>query len=275
MKVSKVMTREVISVAPECPLDEAIRLFESCRFRHLPVAQKGELVGMISDRDIALATGWILTAYRQGEDSSGPSKVEEIMRREVVSLGPGEPLSAAAAVVLDHRVGAIPIEAGGELQGIVTTTDLLRACRSADADSDWRLPDGVKVVQAMTRDVRTVEPELLMEDAIDLCQEEHIRHLPIVEGGKLVGMVSDRDLRFGLGQEIVSDMLAEEEGRLEIPQTPLSALMSLEVVTICAEASLAEAADVLLERGFSALPVLEGNCLVGILTSTDLLRSCT
>ena len=122
MKVSRIMTREAISVAPECPLDEAIRLFESCRFRHLPVAEKGKLVGLISDRDIALTTGWILAAYRQGEDAAGPSRVDEIMRRDIRSLGPGDPLSEAAAIALDHRVGAIPIVSHGELEGIVTTT---------------------------------------------------------------------------------------------------------------------------------------------------------
>ena len=274
MKVSRIMTREAISVAPECPLDEAIRLFESCRFRHLPVAEKGKLVGLISDRDIALTTGWILAAYRQGEDASGPSRVEEIMRRDIRSLGPGDPLSEAAAIALDHRIGAIPIVSHGELEGIVTTTDLLRACHAADADSDWRVPEGMSVRDAMTKDVRTASPDMLMEAAIDLCQQDSIRHLPVVEDGALVGMVSDRDLRFGLGQEIVSDMLAQEEGRLEVPQTPLSALMSLEVVTIGEAESLGRATEVMLEHGFSALPVLKDGRLVGILTNTDILRSC-
>lgn len=275
MKVSKVMTREVISVAPECPLDEAIRLFESCRFRHLPVSDKGRLVGMISDRDIALATGWILAAYRQGEDGSGPLTVGQIMREEVHTVTPGSPLSEAAAIVLDNRVGAVPVVTTGELAGLVTTTDLLRACHSAEADSDWRVPEGMGVQSAMSTDVRLASPDMQMADAIDICKAEAVRHLPVVENGVLVGMISDRDLRFGLGQEIISDMLAQDEGRLEIPQTPLSALMSMEVVTIGSEASLGEAASLMLDKGFSALPVLRDGKVAGIVTNTDVLRSCT
>ncbi|MCB9914621.1 MAG: CBS domain-containing protein [Planctomycetes bacterium] len=274
MKVAKVMTREVITVAPDCPLDEAIRLFESCRFRHLPVVEKGRLLGMISDRDIALSTGWILQAYRQDSEGSGPSTVGQIMHEHVRSVGPNAPLSEAATIVLDHRVGAVPVVTDGELQGLVTTTDLLRACHAPSADSDWRVPEGMLVQDAMTRDVRTAGPDMLMEDAIDLCQHESVRHLPVVESGRIVGMVSDRDLRFGLGQEIISDMLAQEEGRLEVPQTPLSALMSMEVVTIGAHESLAKAAEQILQHGFSALPVVKDGKLVGILTNTDILRSC-
>ncbi len=273
MKVSKIMTSEVVSVAPDCPLDEAIRLFESCHFRHLPVAAKEGLVGMISDRDIALATGWILAAYRQGEDSSGPSSVQQVMHEGVNTLGPDAVISEAAAIVLDNRVGAVPIIKNNELRGLVTTTDLLKACLALDADSDWRIPEGMRVEAAMSKDVCTATPKMHMEQAIELCQSEAVRHLPIVEGGTLVGMISDRDLRFGLGQEIISDMLAQDEGRLEIPQTPLSALMSMEVVTIGADEPLTRAAEVMLEHGFSALPVLHGGKLVGIVTSTDVLRS--
>ena len=274
MKVAKVMTREVVSVASDCPLDEAIRLFESCRFRHLPVEERGLLVGMISDRDIALSTGWVLAAYRQGEDGSAPSTVGQIMHEEIVSLTPDSPLSKAAAIVLDNRVGAVPVVKGQELAGIVTTTDLLRACFGRDADSDFRVPDGMSVEDAMSKDVRTASPETQLADAIDLCKGSSVRHLPIVDDGSLVGMISDRDLRFGLGQEIISDMLAQEEGRLEITQTPISALMSLQVVTIEAGEPLARAAELMLEHGFSALPVVRGGALVGIVTNTDILRSC-
>jgi acetoin utilization protein AcuB len=275
MKVAKVMTREVVSVASDCPLDEAIRLFESCRFRHLPVEEKGRLVGMISDRDIALSTGWVLAAYRQGEDGSAPSTVGQIMHEDIVSLTPDSPLSKAAAVVLDNRVGAVPVVKGQELAGIVTTTDLLRACFGRDADSDFRVPDGMSVEDAMSKDVRTASSDTQLADAIDLCKGSSVRHLPIVDEGSLVGMISDRDLRYGLGQEIISDMLAQEEGRLEITQTPISALMSLEVVTIDVAEPLARAAELMLEHGFSALPVMRGGTLVGIVTNTDILRSCT
>jgi len=268
------MTREVVTVPPDCPLDDAIRLFESCRFRHLPVTEKDRLVGLISDRDIALATGWILSNYRNAHESSGPKTVGEIMRVEVLTLGVDASIHEVAAVVLDHRIGAVPLLDGDKLVGIITTTDLLRASRTEPGQSDWHIRPEVRVRESMSTTLSIVEPDQTMEEAIDLCRNGSVRHLPVVEAGRLVGIISDRDLRFGLGQEIVSDLVAQEEGRLEVPRTPLSALMATDLVTIEPQAPLTAAADLMLKHGFSALPVLDGGRLIGIITQTDVLRSC-
>jgi len=274
MKVADIMTREVLSAAPDCPLDEAIRLFESCNFRHLPVADKGQLVGVISDRDVALATGWILASYRHADESSGPKLVGQIMREGVHTLAPDAEITDAAELILDNRIGALPLIEEGLLVGLVTTTDLLRACREERAGLDWSIHEGAVVASAMTTDVHTISPDASMSEALDLCNENTLRHLPVIESSDLIGMISDRDLRFGLGQEIVSDLVAQEEGRMELSRTPISALMTTEVVTIGHRELLTTAADSMLKHGFSALPVLKDGELVGILTQTDILRSC-
>ncbi len=274
MRTSEIMTREVVSVAPEYTLDETIRLFEACRFRHLPVLEKGCLVGMISDRDIALATGWILASYRHAKENSGPQTVGQIMRTDVITMAPDSTINAVAKLMLDKRINSVPLIEEDQLAGLVTTTDLLRACRHGKSGFDWKIREGARVEESMSTEVCTITPDQLMTEAIDLCQDESVRHLPVLDAGELVGIISDRDLRFGLGQEIVSDMVAQEEGRLEVPRTPLSALMTTTVVTINALESLEAAADSMLEHGFSALPVVQGGQLIGIITQTDVLRSC-
>lgn len=268
------MTGEVVTVPPDCPLDDAIRLFESCRFRHLPVAEKDRLVGLISDRDIALATGWILASYRNADENSGPRTVGQIMRTDVFTLDVEASIPEAAAIILDHRINAVPLLEEGKLVGIITTTDLLRASRSDLPHHAWNIREEAHVRESMSAELTTVCPDQFMSDAIDLCRDETVRHLPVIEAGRLVGLISDRDLRFGLGQEIVSDLVAQEEGRLEVPQTPLSALMATDLVTIGPRERLTAAADCMLQHGLSALPVLDAGCLVGIITQTDVLRSC-
>jgi CBS domain-containing protein len=268
------MISEVVSVAPTRSLDDAIRLFESCRFHHLPVAEKGRLVGMISDRDIALATGWILSSYRHAEESSGPQLVGEIMRTEVHTLTADATFPEAAALILDHRISAVPLLEGDELVGIITSTDLLRTCREGNPQRDWSIREGARVKDSMSRELTTVSPDDAMKDAIDLCNDAKVRHLLVIEEGRLAGVLSDRDIRFGLGQEIVSDLVAQAEGRMEVSRTPVSALMATEVVTIGLGEPLTVAADLMLENGFGALPVLDAGQLVGIITQTDILRSC-
>ena len=126
MKIAEMMTREVLSALPDCPLDEAIRLFEIHGFRHLPVVEDGRLLGILSDRDIALATGWILANYRSSRDTDKPKYVREIMVEDVHTLPIEAVASDAAGLILEHRIGAIPVMKEGVVAGLVSATDLLR-----------------------------------------------------------------------------------------------------------------------------------------------------
>ena len=274
MNISEIMTRELVSAQPNCPLDDAIRLFETHRFRHLPVLEHGKLVGILSDRDIALATGWILSNYRATNDNSAPQRVVQVMTRDVHSLPLAAEASDAADLILEQRISAVPVLDAGAVVGLISTTDLIRAASDRETTSDWKLREGALVDDWMSRDVKTVGPETPMLDALDVCKLTGVRHLPVVEDGKLVGIVSDRDLRFGLGQEIASDLVAQDEGRMEEVSIPITGLMTPQVTTVEAGSSLQAAAERMLSGGFSALPVVDGDALVGMLTQTDLLRSC-
>ena len=274
MNISEIMTREVVSAQPNCPLDDAIKLFEAHRFRHLPVIEDSRLVGIVSDRDIALATGWILSNYRATNDNSAPDRVSQVMTRDVHSLPAAAEASDAADLILEHRISALPILEEGVVVGLVSTSDLIRVATDRETSSDWRLREGALVDDWMSRDVKSVSPDTTMLDALDLCKLTGVRHLPVIDDGRLVGMISDRDLRFGLGQEIASDLVAQDEGRMEEVSVPITGLMTPQVTTVELGASLQVAAERMLSGGFSALPVVQGDELIGMLTQTDLLRSC-
>lgn len=272
MHIAEIMTPDPVTVVPDRPLDDAIRLFEESGFRHLPVVEDGALIGMVSDRDLALATGWVLEDYRKTEDSQGPHSVREIMRAPVISLTSSDSPEDAARRIVTDRIGALPILADGRLVGIVTESNLLRAFRDEKLRTDLATDHPIHVDEMMTAEVDTLGPDDLLEQAIELCTSKGYRHVPIVEKGRVVGMLSDRDLRFGMGQEILSDMSAQEAGRLEVSRTPLSALMAVDVVSVDSRCTLTQAIDVMLKHHFSALPVVDGSKLVGILTQTDVLK---
>jgi acetoin utilization protein AcuB len=101
--------------------------------------------------------------------------------------------------------------------------------------------------------------------------EIDVRHLPIVDDGELVGIVSDRDLR-----EVVSRLLSE--GVTDLRQrlaAPIADLMSADVVSVDPETELAEAADLMIEHRVGALPVVSPSTtkLVGIISYVDILRA--
>src|SRR6059036_3681534 len=112
MLVESVMTRSVITTEPSRSVSSAALLMRDGRFRHLPVLARGHLVGMVSDRDV--------TATVEHHT------IREVMHTDVISVTPDTPIEVAARLMLENKIGALPVVANGgdELAGIVTHSDL-------------------------------------------------------------------------------------------------------------------------------------------------------
>jgi acetoin utilization protein AcuB len=123
----------------------------------------------------------------------------------------------------------------------------------------------------MQRRPVTISPQETLLSAWRIIREHRIRHLPVVERGKLVGVVTDRDLRHALPSRAVG---------LEVHEIPHLAekvriweVMARAVVTVHREAPIEEAARLLLKYRIGGLPVVKGETLIGIITKTDLVRA--
>lgn len=114
--VRDVMTRRPVTIGPGTPCDEARRLMDEHRIRHLPVVAEGRLVGMVSDRDV-----------RSAISLSAGTVAGRIMTPDPVMVTPETRIEHAARLMLDARFGSLPVVDGHALVGIVTYTDLLRA----------------------------------------------------------------------------------------------------------------------------------------------------
>lgn len=124
------------------------------------------------------------------------------------------------------------------------------------------------VGRRMTRDLKTVGPDDSLKRAAEVMRQFRINHLPVVEEGRLVGILSDTDLRN-----------ASLEGRSGIPgeEPPrggkVREVMKTEVWSLTPEDSVEDALLVICTKRFGALPVLSGDKLVGIITKIDLLNA--
>jgi acetoin utilization protein AcuB len=130
MKIREVMTGGVASVHRETSVQEARDLMARRRIRHLPVtAPGGGLVGIVTDRDIRLNLPSPATSLSVGEISHLLAKlaVGEVMTRSVITIGPDRPVHEGAQLMLEHRIGALPVLDDGHLIGILTETDIVRA----------------------------------------------------------------------------------------------------------------------------------------------------
>ncbi len=122
----------------------------------------------------------------------------------------------------------------------------------------------------MTRALITVHPDTPVGRAWRLMQARKVRHLPVIEGTRLIGIVSDRDLR----QVILDPAIQEQLGNVSRALNLLTVrqVMTWGVVTVRPDTDARQAAQILREQRISALPVVEGDRLVGILTATDIIR---
>jgi acetoin utilization protein AcuB len=114
--VRDVMTRAVVTIGRETPSDKARRLMDERRIRHLPVVEAGRLVGMVSDRDVRSVKG-----------DPGGLAAGSIMTPHPLTVTADTRVEHAARLMLDARIGSLPVMDGDTLAGIVTYTDLLHA----------------------------------------------------------------------------------------------------------------------------------------------------
>lgn len=123
----------------------------------------------------------------------------------------------------------------------------------------------------MTKELATLGPESSAAEALNICREQGVRHIPILEDDRLVGLVSDRDLSSASPPE------GDEDREETLKGMRLEDIMTREVVTAHPQDPVGYAAKEMYERKINALPVMLGEEereeLAGIVTSTDVLRA--
>lgn len=117
-------------------------------------------------------------------------KLQEIMTRSVIRIDQEETVAVAARTLAHYNIGALPVcDRAGKLCGMVTDRDLVTRCLAAG-----RKPENTKVGDVMTGQVVSAAPDMDTGVAAHLMGRQQIRRLPVVENGKLCGMVSLGDL---------------------------------------------------------------------------------
>jgi acetoin utilization protein AcuB len=130
MLVRSKMTPDVITASPDTSLADALKLTRGNHIRHLPVVQNGQLVGLVTDRDLRLAMPPVWASDTDHQDlrnALSTRTVGEFMVTAIITTTPDAPIEDAARQLYEHRIGCLPVLDAGELLGIITETDVLRA----------------------------------------------------------------------------------------------------------------------------------------------------
>jgi CBS domain-containing protein len=115
--------------------------------------------------------------------------IRDAMTEDPRSIGARESVVEAARLMRDEHIGSLPVTEGGRLVGMITDRDL-----TTRVVAEAAVPETTSVGDVYSRDLISVEPDNDLEEALQLMARHQVRRLPVVENGRLVGMVAQADI---------------------------------------------------------------------------------
>lgn len=132
-------------------------------------------------------------------------QVREIMTTRIVSVQPTSSVKDAALLMNHHNIGSVPVVEGTAVRGMLTDRDIVLRCVAENRD-----PSSLKVSDICSQGAVSVSPDQTVSDAMNLMSTEQVRRLPVVDNGRLVGMLSLADVareKSGMElAEVISDI---------------------------------------------------------------------
>ena len=145
-RVKSIMHTKLVTVSADDSLDTVDDIMNLGHVRHLPVVKAGELVGVVSHRDLLRASLSSISNVGLDEKKAflNSIRIKEVMNRRLVTIGPDATAQEAAEIMADEKIGCLPVVEDGRLVGMITETDLLHhfaeAGRARRAKQSTKLP---------------------------------------------------------------------------------------------------------------------------------------
>ncbi|MFZ1398232.1 MAG: CBS domain-containing protein [Candidatus Promineifilaceae bacterium] len=154
MLVKRRMSAPVITVPPEMSVPDCLKLMQRERIRRTPVVENGRLVGIVSDKDLLNASPSDATSLSVWEITYlvGKIRVKDVMSTEVLTIQENMPIEEAARIMVDNKVGGLPVMDNGDLVGLITETDLFKVLLELMGARD----QGVRVTAVVSDEVGTL-----------------------------------------------------------------------------------------------------------------------
>ena len=317
--VKDVMTEDVKTLTLDDTIEKSLKFMRHNSVRHIPIVdsptgedEKQYLVGIVSQRDVFRQISPYLGKI--GELNSDLRALKQplvqIVTRNPKSVSPKTPIADAITIMIDNGIDMLPVLAGQNLAGIITTADILKLfvrlnticqlCRKMgekkqkkrfidllSGNSDMAIDRLATVLQTvediMAENAVSLEGQDTIADAMEVMQEGKLRHVPIVDKqNRLMGIVSDRDIlqhlpfhsrQFQPESKVFRDKLFEVTPDDPATRQTLNHIMKTDVIHVLPDCDFYTAVNMLYEMKISCLPVIdEEKKLLGIVTTKDVMR---
>jgi len=269
--IMKLAARDFATVTPTTRIKAAVDLMVRKGIRRLLVAEPGnkKLLGTVRTMDVIDFLGGgekhqIIEAKFGGNFFAAINEpVRSIMLRELTCGRNDMSIVDAAKLILDKGIGGLPIlDRENKVIGLVTERDFIPYIPHET---------GSQVSYYMSRHVATVGPDFKIIDAARVMVSRGFRRLPVVDGGKLVGIVTSVDILRYLGTSKIFEHMGPNSYE-DAMSVGVKEIMSRDILRIRAEADVGEVAALMLTSDCSGMPVVSGDNLIGIITEHDLVR---
>ncbi len=255
ISVKDIFIKEFATVNENDPLSRCLELFKKDSSQALAVLdEKGKYAGVITQR-------WIL----RSKQDPATTKVRSLTR-PAPRIDTDTSLSKAAKLMIQSGVRQLPVFEKEKLSGFLTDENIIHST----VIEEW---GKTSIDQIMSKAPHTIEATRSTGAVLSLFREQDISHVPVMEKGKLIGIISTRDIIehiFQPNMRISRGDLVGESGRtLSIPA---KGIMTSPVITVTPETTLREAEKKMRKFNVHCLPVLANERLVGIVTKLDFLE---
>lgn len=260
-KVEEIMTREVVTIAPENTLYDAAKLMGEKYVGSLIVIKYKTPVGIITERDLlskVVSSGIVLEKdWLAGGVSIKEEVVEKLMSYPLTTIGLKARIKKAAQTMIERRIRRLAVFDYGKLVGIITASDLIR-----------NLPEIPKTMHEwfgvdyfMTKYVITADEKTPVNNVAELMGEKRIGSVIITSKGEPIGIFTERDL--------LTKFLAKNKSLMVEVGKACSKPLNTAPIGI----NIHDAAAIMIQKSVRRLPITKEGKLVGILTARDLVEA--
>ena len=256
MKIKEIMSKEVISVDKDEDLKHVLDLMKKHDITKIPVVEDKKIMGIVTDNLIAYKLGSI----RKRGISTSRLHASSVTEKEMDTISPDTDVKKILKMVGKPGPTMLPVIDKDKLVGVVTKADLLF------------LVDSKKPLETiMQNNIHAVSPEDRIVHARRVMIDENVARLPVVDQGKLFGIISDIEIAFAFAKLKRSFSLGHQRHRLD--ELLVKNVMKSPVLWTTRKVSAIEAAKIMMKHHIGSLPVIDDEALVGIVTRTDLLKT--
>jgi CBS domain-containing protein len=271
--IMMVAKRDVVQIPPTMTIMGAVKTMVKYRFRRLPVSDPGtnRLMGIVTVMDVVNFLGGgdkaqiIENKHRGNLLSAINEEISSIMEEDVITLREGDSIDDVIKMMLLGNLSGFPVvNDESKVIGIVSERDFIGLVAN--------IITGKRVADFMSRNVVSVRPDTKVEDAARVMISNDFRRLPIVHEGVMTGVVTTSDIINYLGSGEVFEKLVTGNMH-EALGVPIKVIAREAPVTVEPDLDLGEAADLMIARDVSVLPVVVDGALAGIITERDFLSA--